>query len=132
MGKELNTQCLGNVWGKKNASYQSSVRVKSSVFVGIFLFSNLMAASKAAECPILGTLQEVVLPQIGRRRSFVRVAVIISVRAENDRNRTHIAKHFVLKSSAASSSTMPDGIGGACLEEYSYKDVTLVSVSEIY
>ena len=39
-----------------------------------------------------------------------------------------MAKHFLLKSSATSSSIMPDGIGGACLEEYSYKkDVTLVS-----
>ena len=133
-GKELNTQCLGNVWGKKNASYQSSVRVKSSVFVGIFilLFIKLMTAAKAGEHPSLGALQEVVLPQIGRRRTFVRIAVVVSVRRiERDQRRTHMAKHFLLKSSAASSSTMPDGIGGACLEEYSYEeDVNLVS--EIY
>ena len=129
-GKELNTQCLGNVWGKKNASYQSSVRVKSSVFVGIFfLFIKLMTAAEAAEHPSLGTLQKVVLPQIGRGRTFVRIAIVVSVRRiEKDQRRTHMAKHFLLKSSAASSSTMPDGIGGACLEEYSYKeDVNLVS-----
>ena len=49
---------------KKMQSYQSSVRVKSSVFVGIFLFSNLilMTAAEAGESPTLGTLQEVVLP----------------------------------------------------------------------
>lgn len=65
-GKDLNTQCLGVMFGveKKMQSYQSSVRVKSSVFVGIFLFSNLilMTAAEAGESPTLGTLQEVVLP----------------------------------------------------------------------
>ena len=110
---------------KKMQSYQSSVRVKSSVFVGIFLFSNLilMTAAEAGKSPTLGTLQEVVLPQIGRGRTFVRIAVVVSVRraVEKDQRRTHMAKHFVLKSSAASSRIMPDGIGGACLEEYSYK-----------
>jgi hypothetical protein len=70
------------------------------------------------------------LPQIGRGRSFVRIAVVVSVMriVERDHQSTHMAKHFVLKSSAASSSIMPDGIGGACLEEYSYKRyVMLVS-----
>ena len=47
---------------KKMQSYQSSVRVKSSVFVRIFLFSDLMTATEAAERPTWGTLQEVVLP----------------------------------------------------------------------
>ena len=32
---------------------------------------------------------------------------------------TYIAKHLLLKSSAWGESVMPDGIGGACLEEYS-------------
>ena len=51
--------------------------MKSSVFVGIFLFST---AAEATERPTLGTLQEVVLPQIGRGRAFVRIAVAVSAR----------------------------------------------------
>ena len=77
---------------KKNASYQSSVRVKSSVFVGIFilLFIKLMTAAKAGEHPSLGALQEVVLPQIGRRRTFVRIAVVVSIkRIEGSTKDTH-------------------------------------------
>src|SRR6266702_162980 len=124
-GKELNTRCLGMFGVKKNASYQSSVRVISSVIVGIFLLSNRMTAAEAAERPAWRTLQIMVLPQIGRGRTFVRIAVVVSVRRverNQQKERTHIAKHFVLKSSAESDSTMPDGIGGACLEEYSYKE----------
>lgn len=57
--------------------------MKSSVFVGIFfLFSHLilMTTAEAGENPTMGTLQEVVLPQIGRGRTFVRIAVVVSVR----------------------------------------------------
>ena len=80
--KELNTQCLGMFGGeKKYASYESSVRVISLVFVGIFfLFSNLMTAAEAAERPTMRSMQEMVLPQFGRGRTFVRIAVIVSVR----------------------------------------------------
>ena len=69
--------------------------MKSSVFVGIFfLFSHLilMTTAEAGENPTMGTLQEVVLPQIGRGRTFVRIAVVVSVRRvveKDQREDTH-------------------------------------------
>ena len=70
---------LGMFGVKKNASYQSSVRVISSVIVGIFLFSNLTTAGETAERPTWGTLQVMVLPQFGRGRTFIRITVVVSV-----------------------------------------------------
>ena len=38
---------------------------------------------------------------------------------QDRRVKTYSAKHFFLKSSAREESVTPEGIGGACLEEYS-------------
>ncbi len=83
MGKKTRSECLE--WRKKMPAIKAVC--SSSVIVEIFLFSNLVTAAEAGEHPTWGKFQVFVLSQLGRGRTFVRVAVIVQLVVESDQQK---------------------------------------------